>query len=226
MSAISATRRSMKELVDGTLRVQLDIDPAYRDDFLRLFSKIDMPVAIAPLVSDFEQRKEHEQTGHWVSALYKSGFWYNPKVLAALGTDAEYREWIQRQPSAYSDQFSEFTDKGARCEAAHVRRAGESGTGHKAEYACIPLNHAEHQLQHQKGESALGGQEWFDKMRAKYVAEWAHMRLRDALGVESLSGALVRFLDWADERGLTQTLPLALRSNAGVTGAELAKRPR
>lgn len=39
----------MKELVDGTIRVSLDIDPQFRDDFFRLFSDIDMPVAIAPL---------------------------------------------------------------------------------------------------------------------------------------------------------------------------------
>jgi hypothetical protein len=40
----------MKELVDGTIRVQIDIDPPQRADFLRLFPSIDMPVALAPLV--------------------------------------------------------------------------------------------------------------------------------------------------------------------------------
>lgn len=47
--AISGTRRAFKELVDGTLRVQIDVDPESRRDFLRLFSDIDMRVAIAPL---------------------------------------------------------------------------------------------------------------------------------------------------------------------------------
>lgn len=50
MSAVSGTRRGMKELVDGTIRVQIDIDPQFRDAFLREFSRIDMPVAIAPLL--------------------------------------------------------------------------------------------------------------------------------------------------------------------------------
>lgn len=40
----------MKELVDGTIRVQIDIDPMYRELFFKLFGQIDMPVAIAPMV--------------------------------------------------------------------------------------------------------------------------------------------------------------------------------
>jgi hypothetical protein len=57
MSAISGTRRAMKEMADGTIRVQIDIDPACRAQFLALFPNIDMPVALAPLVADFERRE-------------------------------------------------------------------------------------------------------------------------------------------------------------------------
>jgi len=56
MSAISGTRRAMKEMADGTIRVQIDIDPSCRGDFLSLFPNIDMPVALAPLRADFEQQ--------------------------------------------------------------------------------------------------------------------------------------------------------------------------
>ena len=35
--AISAVRRAYRELVDGTLRVQFDIEPMYKKDFLSLF---------------------------------------------------------------------------------------------------------------------------------------------------------------------------------------------
>jgi hypothetical protein len=52
---IAGTRRSMKELVDGTLRVQIDIDREHRKRFLDLFSDIDMPVALVPLRPGFEQ---------------------------------------------------------------------------------------------------------------------------------------------------------------------------
>ena len=50
MTAVSGTRRAMKELVDGTIRVQIDIDPIYRRQFLQLFPNIDMPIALAPLM--------------------------------------------------------------------------------------------------------------------------------------------------------------------------------
>ena len=55
--AISGTRRAMKEMSDGTLRVQIDIDPRFRAQFFEMFGQIDMPVAIAPLVANFEQRE-------------------------------------------------------------------------------------------------------------------------------------------------------------------------
>lgn len=58
MDAISGTRRAMKEMADGTIRVQVDIDPACRAQFLQLFPNIDMPVALAPLRADFERQQQ------------------------------------------------------------------------------------------------------------------------------------------------------------------------
>lgn len=216
MLAIAGTRRSMKELVDGTLRVQIDIDPAYRDEFLKSFSKIDMPVALAPLMADFERNTppepEAKKRGDWVAALYKSGWFNNPHVLAVLGTDDAYRAWVQKQPSAFSGQFSEYVNGEGRCIAAHVRRAGESGTGYKAPYACIPITNEEHQRQHKEGESALGGKDWFDKARAKHVAEWGHGRLREMFEVDSLTEIpRDEFVLWANAMHLLKTLPLALK---------------
>lgn len=45
----------MKELADGTLRIQVDIDPQFRAQFFQWFGQIDMPIALAPLVADFEE---------------------------------------------------------------------------------------------------------------------------------------------------------------------------
>lgn len=50
--AISGTRRAIKELVDGTIRVQVDIDPDCRAAFFALFLEIDTRVALAPLRSE------------------------------------------------------------------------------------------------------------------------------------------------------------------------------
>jgi hypothetical protein len=47
--AVIGTRRAIKELADGTIRCQVDIDPAHRKQFFDSFSEIDMPVALAPL---------------------------------------------------------------------------------------------------------------------------------------------------------------------------------
>src|ERR1700722_7008044 len=83
----------------------------------------------------------------------------------AKGSDKQFREWIQRQPSCVSGRFNEYVNGEGRCVAAHVRRAGESGTGYKGEYSCVPMTQAEHLQQHQKGESAFGGKEFFDGQR-------------------------------------------------------------
>lgn len=63
MGAVAGVRRTMKELVDGTIRVQVDIDPKYRGEFLKLFPSIDMPVALAPLIPGFELGKGGDGSG-------------------------------------------------------------------------------------------------------------------------------------------------------------------
>jgi hypothetical protein len=97
MTAISGTRRAMKEMADGTIRVQVDIDPACRGDFLKLFPSIDMPVALAPLVANFEQQpKEPEQKGGELAKLagifcQQPEFW---EFCGGLGSAEAARDWI------------------------------------------------------------------------------------------------------------------------------------
>lgn len=57
MNAISGTRRQVRELVDGTLEVKIHVEPRHKAEFHRLFAEIDMPVAIAPLVPEYQQAK-------------------------------------------------------------------------------------------------------------------------------------------------------------------------
>ena len=75
MSAISGTRRAMKEMADGTIRVQVDIDPNCRGAFLALFPNIDMPVALAPLVADFEQREPEPEKPKGGALAKLAGMW-------------------------------------------------------------------------------------------------------------------------------------------------------
>lgn len=84
-SVISGTRRQVRELVDGTLEVKFHVDPRFKADFHRLFPNIDTPVAIAPLVADFERREP-------TSEEPKGG----PlcKLAAMWCKDEEFWEWL------------------------------------------------------------------------------------------------------------------------------------
>ncbi|MCE9567467.1 MAG: hypothetical protein K8U57_36155 [Planctomycetes bacterium] len=69
--------------------------------------------------------------------------------------DQAFLDWIKRQPSAISGQFSEYHDSGeAFSIPCHVRRARDAGTGYKPLYSAIPLTDAEHKFQSQHGEIA------------------------------------------------------------------------
>ncbi|MCE2724699.1 MAG: hypothetical protein LW865_15700 [Betaproteobacteria bacterium] len=48
-AAISAVRRQVREMVDGTLEIKLHVSPVDKAAFHQLFPEIDMPVALAPL---------------------------------------------------------------------------------------------------------------------------------------------------------------------------------
>ena len=93
MQVISGTRRAIKEMADGTIRVQIDIDPTCRAAFWSLFPSIDMPVAIAPLVADFERRAPgNVATGNNTA---KGGAL--ARLAGQLCNDPEFWEFLTRQ---------------------------------------------------------------------------------------------------------------------------------
>ena len=93
MSAISGTRRAMKEMADGTIRVSIDIDPKHRAAFFEMFGSIDMPVALAPLIADFEQidHVAENPKGGQLSRL--AGMWCN---------EPKFWEWLNNSGAALS----------------------------------------------------------------------------------------------------------------------------
>lgn len=90
MTAISGTRRQMKEMADGTIRVMIDIDPIHRRSFLEIFPAIDMPVALAPLVADFEHlQKEEEPAKGGALAKLAGMLCKNPEFIDFFNLDDE-----------------------------------------------------------------------------------------------------------------------------------------
>lgn len=154
--------------------------------------------------------------GKEASELYRLGFFLNPNVLETIGTDEEFRVWLIHLRCAVEASVGLSVDVG-RCEgdvvAAHVRRVAlGAGGAIKPPYSAIPLCHHHHTLQHQQGESALGGKEWFDKQRAKYVTEWASHRLAQHLGAESMGHVPPDTLRaWGAIHDLTNALPRVYR---------------
>ncbi|MHB8915372.1 MAG: hypothetical protein ACYC4K_06120 [Thiobacillus sp.] len=93
MSAISATRRQAKEMADGTIRVSIDIDPQFKAQFHALFPDIDMPVAIAPLVADFERKQEEQNPIPIKAAICGGGAL--AKWAGILSNDPKFWEWLE-----------------------------------------------------------------------------------------------------------------------------------
>jgi len=127
-----------------------------------------------------EERKE--DYGKLAQKLMASGVFYRFEVAKAVGTDEEYREWIRHKKCVVCGKL-DYADGEMKNEAAHVRRAGQSGVGYKAEFSCVPLCNHHHREQHQHGEGEW--REMFDKKCAQFRGEWVAMRLKAVLGYES-----------------------------------------
>lgn len=161
--------------------------------------------------------------GDYAKALKLQGFFRFREVQEKIGTDAEFREWVKKQPSCISGKY-DCVEGGAVNIAAHVRRAAASGTGYKPPYSCVPLTNAEHQLQHQHGERAvLQGRDeadsitqakaWFDRQAIEHAARWAWEKFKEIMSSESMADiSPERIKVWAETNGVANLLPKEFRS--------------
>lgn len=239
--AVIGTRRTMKELVDGTIRVQIDIDPQYKKAFLERF-ELDKAVALVQVnlsgssngrTPDFDSGNagsspapEAKPYGKQAAELYRLGFFLNPKVLEAIGTDAEYLAWVRAQPCAVTGKFDYTKDEATgetrmACEASHVDRINLGrGMNEKPPYAAIPLTHHWHEKRHRVGVSVFAdgdpakGKQWEEKQRARFVVQWASERLAQTLHAESMGYvAPDSMCAWAEEHELLNALPKIYRDD-------------
>jgi len=245
--AIAGTRRSAKEMADGTLRVAVDIEPRDKARFHALFPEIDMPIAIAPMqlgrypaVSQDAPEKETgtddahnyfgKQYGAQAKALRLSSFFRTPEVWRAVGSQEDFTEWVQNQGCIVCG-MQDYTgmDSGeSKCEAAHVRRAGESGTSFKADYALVSMCHEHHRhAQHDHGETKAfreylrlknnaperlvteaEAKDWFNKKRIETVQAWCWDTLKTKLGYDSWAEiSPIVLSDWAEKNAVFHYLP-------------------
>ena len=218
-TAIMGSSTRCNTMADGSLRVTIDVMPADSQAAFRLFGTPGTPVGLARLTD--ETAVAHEQPkptkgsyGEYAKALKLSGFFRSPEVWAAIGLDAEYLEWVKHQKSAISGDFSEYHDTGeAYCVPAHVRRVEHgSGTGIKPPYSAIPLTKKEHDYAHQHGDTQVRPDEWWEKMRIKYVSDWAWESLKNQLFYGSWSDVPPETLQaWAIHKGVLNYLPLCYK---------------
>jgi len=154
--------------------------------------------------------------------LFASGFLRAPAVWAELGTDEEYLDWVRRQPCAVCGKWSEWREDigEGRCQAMHIRRVADgAGVGIKPEYCAVPGCHECHGQQHQSGENSVivvddrgkteqADKAWFDKVRVKYVQDWAKSKIVEMAGVDHLNQVdPAQILLWAADHDLVRLLP-------------------
>ena len=174
---------------------------------------------------------EAKPFGQYAKELYRLGFFNVLEVLAAIGTDAQYAEWIQTQPCAACGGGDLVEQTGELlCEAAHWNTAANAGKSIKAAYSYMPICHEHHiHVQHHQGISALhavylartGGhttenhvqaaKDWAEKRVAHYRALWGGKTLAYILGCGTSMGYVApeTLREWAVGMGLEKYIPSA-----------------
>jgi hypothetical protein len=216
-SAVVASATIARVLKDGTIRLQCDVPPQYRD-VVASWLEPDLPVAIARLAkgaaaTEMQQSVTSDKGAYGAQAreLKLSGFFRSPDVWGVVGSDADYQIWCRNQACARCQTMGNESNP---IIYAHVRRIADgAGTAIKPKYSGIPLHDSEHKEQHQRGEAAFGGKEWFDKERIDHVQAWAWETVKRQLGAESFRDvAPRRLLEWAIARGVERYLPACYQS--------------
>ncbi len=244
LSLANPNPRSAKSKEGPVYRVSFEVDQSTFIEFMNANTKGMLLECVAVVVggtgSDAEVPAPESSAidagpalyGEYARALHQSRVLASDSFMRAIGSDAEYHQWIQRQPSCISGTSSEYVDGEGRCVAAHVRRAGPAGTGYKPPYHQIPMTNDEHQLQHQHGECELllsarilsmkfataeAAQDWFDTQVFRHRHAWAWETLKGALGYahwnEVPPTALVEWCNVRDEP-LARMLPAIYRERA------------
>lgn len=227
--AVLATSRKLMTLTDGTVRLQIDIEPQDAIQAMTLFGTPSTPVALAVLDPEHTQKISQDKmiadaAGQKAQALHRCGFFKALKVAEAVGSDPLFQKWVRTQPCVVTGDTQQI-------EYAHVRRVARgAGTGIKPKFSGVSLQRNIHQLQHQCGESYVyceyikkdydtsedglveTARQWFEKQADALLSEWTKMRLLEKFNVTSTKDLdFNQLLDWAKENQVEAFLPKELR---------------
>ena len=97
-------------MADGSLRVQIDINPADAQKAFKMLGTPNSAVALARLTDEPANEANKPKAakgpyGEWAKKLVQSGFFRTPKVWEAIGTDEEFLAWVKRQKSVENPIF-------------------------------------------------------------------------------------------------------------------------
>ena len=189
-AALLAYTGTYKSMADGTLRMQVDFQPADATNAVAMFGSIGTSVGVAVVDMSAQESapavattSQEEEFGKKSELLFKSGFFASKDIWPLCGTDDEYLAWLRKQNCAVTGGAGFDADPVV---AAHVRRVSSgSGVGIKPQYSAIPLLQSLHLKQHQHGESAVMSQADWDRAAYIYVTRWAAEALKKKLGFDS-----------------------------------------
>lgn len=222
--ALVGTTRNLRTLSDGTVRIQVDVEPSEALAAMQFFGSPNTPIAMACLnaeaISEHQQINEIErEAGMMANSLHRVGFFKNREVAKVIGPDKDFLVWVRKQPCVVTGATTDI-------EAAHVRRvAAGAGTGIKPEYNAIALHRDVHRAQHALGElgclqkflpQTLWAEEtardFFNKHADRTRESWVKNRLYIRFDVESLKEINFKeFAQWASENNLQEHLSQIVR---------------
>lgn len=178
--------------------------------------------------------------GRNANILFRSGFFYNPRVVALIGTDEEFLNFVRQQRCIICGGWTSIYEDGplageGYCDPAHVRRAARGfvdAANNKPAYSAVSMCNTHHRLQHQLGElaayneyckiskkkettnNAAIAKRWFEEKAGRMLAEWAHTKFAEDFGYSSLAAVPPKkIVEWCTKMGVLSCLPSGFTIN-------------
>lgn len=110
MSAVMGATKTLRTYVDGSLVIQLEIEPRHAQAAFALFGSPGTPVALARItnaaaVAQDRKAQAEADYGQHYAVLYKAGWFHNPKVIAAFSVHIRMISEPEKRIEAMKDEI-------------------------------------------------------------------------------------------------------------------------